>query len=106
MKNLDPFALFGPPILALVVLVLGYVRCREIRGGRPLSSFQRKLLFYAPISCLGMGYSIMFQDELAVFFHWRDAWIAAMILWGAVTAAVAWLRHRKTIRTASRLRVE
>jgi hypothetical protein len=106
MKDLDPFALFGPPIVTLVVLVLGYVRSREIRGGRPLSSFQRKLLFYAPVFCLGMGSSIAFQDELGTFFHWGNAWIAAIILWAALLAAVAWLRYRKAIRTASRLRAE
>jgi|KBSMisStaDraftv2_1062788.scaffolds.fasta_scaffold57635_2 TRAP-type mannitol/chloroaromatic compound transport system permease small subunit len=71
--DIDPFAIFAPPILALVVLVLGYVQSRMIRRGRPLSSIQRKLMFYGPVFTLGMCYAIMLQDHLAVLFHWKSA---------------------------------
>ena len=93
--DIDPFAIFAPPILTLVVLVLGYVHARIIRRGKPLSSIQRKMLFYATFFVLGMGYATMLQDHLAALFHWENAWVAVMVAWGALLAAIAWTRYRR-----------
>ena len=92
---IDPFAIFAPPIITLVVLVLGYVQSWIIRRGQPLTSIQRKLLFYGTVFTLGMCYAIAFQDELAALFHWQSSWIAVMVAWGALLAAIAWMRHRR-----------
>jgi len=96
MMDIDPFAIFAPPILTLIAVALGYSQSRRIRGGKPLSSFQRKLMFYCPFFILGMGYAIMLQDHVAALFHWRNAWIAVIVVWGALLAAIAWMRHRRT----------
>ena len=55
-------------------------------------------MFYMPAFVLGMGYAVMFQDKLADLFHWEDAWIAVMIAWGALLGAIAWTRHRRSVR--------
>ena len=69
--EIDPFAIFAPPIITLAVLVLGYVQSRIIRRGRPLSSIQRKLMFYGPVFTLGMTYAIAFNDQLTALFRWE-----------------------------------
>jgi hypothetical protein len=52
------------------------------------------MLLYATVFVLGMGYAIMFQDHLAALFHWASAWIAMIVAWGALLAAIAWTKHR------------
>jgi hypothetical protein len=92
--EIDLFDLLFPPVITLVVLVLGYVQSRIIRRGKPLSSLQRKLMFYGPVFTLGMCYAIMLQDHLAALFHWQSACIAVIVAWGALLAAIAWTRYR------------
>jgi tryptophan-rich sensory protein len=92
--DIDPFAIFFPPILTLIVIALGYSQSRSIRGGKPLSSIQRKLMFYMPAFVLGMGYAMAFHEQLAALFRWENAWIAVMVVWGALLAAIAWMRYR------------
>ncbi len=98
MTGLDPFDLLMPPMVALAVLVLGYAQSRRIRGGQPLSSFQRKLLFYGPVFTLGMGYAMAFHLQLAALLHWENAWIAAIAAWGALLIAIAWPSYRGGVR--------
>jgi hypothetical protein len=95
MTNIDPFDLLMPPVVTLAVLVLGYSQSRMIRRGQPLSSIKRKLLFYGPAFTLGMGYAIILQDQIGTLLHWRNGWIAVIVVWGALLAAVAWMRYRK-----------
>lgn len=93
-REIDPFAIFAPPILTVICVILGYLHGRIIRRGKPLSSIQKKMLFYFAFFILGMGYAIMLQDQLAVLLHWRNAWIAVMVAWAALLAVVAWKRYR------------
>jgi hypothetical protein len=51
----DPFAIFAPPILTLIGIGLGYLQCRMIQRGKPLSSIQRKMLFFC---VLDSGYGL------------------------------------------------
>lgn len=95
---LDPFDLLAPLVITLAVLVLGYVQFRIIRRGQALSSIQRKLLFYGTVFTLGMCYAIMLQDQIGSLLHWRNAWIAVMVAWGMLLAAIAWIRHRGQVR--------
>ena len=92
--DIDPYAIFAPPILTLIAVALGYSQSRRIRGGKPLSSFQRKLMFYCPFFILGMTYAMAFHDQLAVLFHWRNAWIAVSVASAGLLAAIAWMRYR------------
>jgi hypothetical protein len=91
---IDPFAIFAPPILTLIVVVLGYLWGRAVRRGKPLSSTQRAMLTYSAVLVLGLTYAEMLEDELAAIFHWKNAWIAVMVAWGALLAAIAWMRYR------------
>lgn len=93
MTSVDPLDLLVPPIIALIVLVLGYLQARIARRGKPLTPILRKVTFYAPILLLGVGYAMAFHDQLAAFFHWGNAWIGAMIAWALVLAAIAWTRR-------------
>jgi len=99
--GIDPFAIFAPPVVTLIAIALGYSQAKRIRRGKPLSSFQRKLMFYFPLFFLGMGYAIMLQDHLAALFHWENAWIAVMVAWGALLAVVAWTRYRRNALSRS-----
>ena len=96
--DIDPFAIFFPPILTLIVIALGYSQSRRIRGGKPLSSIQRKLMLYMPAFVLAMGYAMAFHEQLAALFHWEKAWLAVMVAWGALLAVIAWTRHRGTFK--------
>ena len=98
IAGLDSFDLLAPPILTLIGTVLGYLWCRTVRRGQPLSPIQRNMLFYFAVFVLGMGYAIMLQDRLAILFHWESAWIAVMMAWGVLLAVIAWARHRSNIR--------
>jgi glucan phosphoethanolaminetransferase (alkaline phosphatase superfamily) len=93
--DIDPSAIFAPPILTFICVVLGYLHGRIIRRGKPLSSIQSKMLFYFAFLVLGMLYAIMLHDQLAALFHWRNAWIAVMVAWGALLVAIAWIRYRR-----------
>lgn len=52
------------------------------------------MLFYFAFFILGAAYAIMLEDYLAALFHWKNAWIAVMVAWGALLAAIAWKRRR------------
>lgn len=95
IADIDPFAIFAHPILTLIGIVLGYVHCRLIRGSKLLSPIQRKMLFYFAFSVLGMTYAMAFHNQLAVLFHWENAWIAVMVAWGTLLAVIAWTKHRR-----------
>jgi len=94
--DIDPYAIFAPPILTLIGVALGYSQCRRIRGGKPLSSIQRKMMFYFAFFALGMTYTMAFHDQLAALFRWKNAWIAVIVAWGALLVAIAWMKHRRT----------
>jgi hypothetical protein len=101
--DINPFAIFAPPILTLIGVALGYSQCRRIRGGKPLSSIQRKMVLYFAFLLLGMGYAIMLQDHLGALFHWENAWIAVMVAWGTLLAAIAWTRYRRNVLPQSKV---
>jgi tryptophan-rich sensory protein len=97
MNSNEIFNIVAPPILTLIFSGICYAWARTTRRGKPLTSLQRGMILYAAVFALGMVYLILFQDGLGRFFRWRDAWIAALVLWGVMLAALAWRRHRSTI---------
>jgi hypothetical protein len=82
------------PILTSVLFVLCYLWCRGVRGGRSLTSVQWKMILYACSFSLVMVYAILFQGKLAYFFHWEQAWIAAIGIWGLLLAFLAWHQYK------------
>jgi hypothetical protein len=83
---------FAPPLVALVVLLLGWSATRAINGGRPLTSIQRNMGWFVPLFILGCGYSMMIVGA----FHWPHwTWIPPSAAWAAVLGLVAWRRHRQ-----------
>lgn len=101
MNSNQIFNIIAPPVLALMFSVICYGWARATRRGKPLTSLQRGMILYATIFALGMVYLILFQDGLGKFLRWKDAWIAALVLWGLILAALAWWRHRSTLSERS-----
>lgn len=93
--NLDPINILAPPIVAVGFLLLVWTSDRTITRGRPLTPHMKKVLLYSFFFVLGIGYLILWQDELGLFFHWRSAWIFLILTWGAMLASIAWWRHRQ-----------
>ena len=93
--NIDWTAVAAIPVLVLILLVVIYLWSRGVRRGKPLLPIQKSMILYACLFSLGMGYAIVFKDELAALFGWKSAWIIAAILWGTLLALVAWHRHRR-----------
>lgn len=94
MSDKDVVKIFAPPILTLMFFGICYLWARATRRGKPLTHLQRGMVLYATVFAFGMTYVILFQDNLSAFFHWKEAWIATIVLWGIVLAIVAWWRER------------
>jgi hypothetical protein len=94
MSDNTLFNILAPPVLSLVFSGICYLWARTTRRGKPLTSLQRRMVFYATIFALGMVYLILFQDNLAAFLRWKEAWIAGIVLWGVLVAIVAWQLSR------------
>ena len=78
--------LLFPPVLTLVFGFICYWRLRALRHGGPLTPLLRTLFVCLCLFALGAAYAILFQDELALLLHWREAWIAAILGWCVVLA--------------------
>jgi len=96
MIHVDIDDALAPPILTLISVILGYLWGRTVRRGKPLSSIQKTMLFYFGLLMLGLTYAIILQVQLAILFHWKNAWVAVMVAWGALLATIAWAKHRGT----------
>ena len=93
--KIDVAGIVFVPIGTLMVFLVGYTWCRGVRGGRPLTRVQKTMIMYTCLFCIGMGYAIIFQRELAFLLHWKDAWVAITVAWGLVlAAATVWKRRR------------
>ena len=91
--SFDLFDIMLPPVLAIVVLLLGWGSTRAINGGRPLNPIQRIMFSFSFWFVLGAGYSMVVVGAL----HWPHwAWIPPTVLWAALLAIVAWRRHRRS----------
>ena len=90
--RLDLFDILLPPVLAVVVSLLGLGSTRAINGGRPLNPAQRIMFFFGFWLVLGMGYSMTVIGAL----HWpRWAWIPPTVIWALLLGAFAWRRYRR-----------
>lgn len=84
--------IFGPLVLGLVFLLLGWPFARLMRGGRALNGVQRKMLLYGFLFVLGMGYSM----ALGALLHWQgSSSIALTLAWVMILAFAAWTRSRR-----------
>jgi hypothetical protein len=83
--------------LALIFLALSWLYGRILSGGRPLNSFNRRMLGYSFAFALGMGYVMLFVAD----FHLSKELLAPMIAgWAGVIAFVGWARHRRKKRSS------
>jgi hypothetical protein len=98
--GIDPFAILAPPILTLIVIVLGYSQSRRIRGGKPLSSIQRKMLFYFAFFVLGMGYAIMLS--LAEHLDRRDGRVGCVVGGDSLGRSIEAIRFEALTRQPQR----
>lgn len=95
--NIDWTAIAAIPVLVLILFVVIYLWSRGVRRGKPLLPIQKSMIAYACLFSLGMGYIIVFKDQLTALFGWGNAWIATIVLWAVILAAFAWWRHRWTL---------
>lgn len=96
MNSNHIFNIVAPPVLTFIFSGICYSWACATRRGKPLTPLQRGMILYATIFALGMVYLILFQDVVGEFLRWKDAWIAALVLWGLVLAVLAWRRHRSS----------
>jgi ABC-type Fe3+ transport system permease subunit len=90
--SIDLIDVFGPPAVALVVLALCWLSGRSINMGHRLSAIQKKMIWYAPLLVLGVGYLAL----IARILRWPDWIMYTMIAgWGVVLALIAWRLHRR-----------
>jgi hypothetical protein len=94
--NVDVVGVFFVPILTLILAVICYAYARAIRRGQPLTTVQKRMIIYACAFCFGMGYAMIFKDQLAAALRWDDAWVPLTVLWGLLLATFAWYRHRRS----------
>jgi predicted Na+-dependent transporter len=87
------------PVLTLVLAAICYSYARAVRRGQPLTGVQKRMIAYACVFCFGMGYSMVFKDQLKAALRWKDAWVGFTILWGLMLATFAWYRHRRNRRS-------
>ena len=73
--KIDVAGIVFVPIGTLTVFLVGYMWCRAVRGGRPLTRVQKTMIMYTCLFCFGMGYAIILQRELAFLLHWKEAWV-------------------------------
>ncbi len=92
--NIDAVDILAPPTITLIATVCGYMWSRTVRRGRPMTSFQRKMMWYGPMFILSTTYAAILHDQLAIATHWTFAWIAVIAIWGTLLALVAWVRDR------------
>lgn len=93
--NIDWTAIGAIPVLTLILLCVIYLSSRGVRRGKPLLPIQKSMILYATLFSLGMGYTIVFKDQIAALVGWQDAWVAVVTLWGVALALVALHRHRR-----------
>jgi len=92
--NIDWTAVAAIPVLTLILLGVIYLWSRGVRRGKPLLPLQKSMILYASLFSLGMGYAIVFKDQIAELTRWQSGWVVVVILWGVVLAFVARHRHR------------
>jgi hypothetical protein len=82
----------------LVCLLLIWGRARAVRAGRPLTTFQKKMIWYSFFFIIGMAYLMMFGSWL----HLPPVeWFIAAGVWGVSLAGVVWVRHARKRRLRS-----
>ncbi len=96
--RLEPFDILLPPVLAIVVSLLGWGSTRAINGGRPLNPTQRIIFFFGFWFVLGMGYSMTVVGALHLP-HW--AWIPPTVIWALLLSSFAWRRYRRQRESGS-----
>jgi hypothetical protein len=86
------FMIANGGVLLFVVMAWGYTRM-GVNWGRPLSSFQRKLLGYSSAFVLAMSYTMVVGPLL---LHWpRWAWFTLIAVWGVLILYIAWRRSQR-----------
>jgi len=56
----------------------------------------KNVLLHGFFFVLGIGYLILWQDQLGSLLHWRPVWILLIVVWGVLLACLAWWRHQRT----------
>src|ERR1700722_16263696 len=96
--NIDVMGVLFIPALTLALAGICYGYARAIRRGEPLTKVQTRMILYACLFCFGMGYAMVFKDQLGAALQWPSAWAAFTVLWGLILATFAWYRHQRKLQ--------
>ena len=94
--TIDWIGIGGVPLLTLVLFLITYLRAKSVLRGEPLRRIHWQMIVYACAFCFGMGYAMVFKDQLASITGWPNAWIPATALWAVALALFVWLHHKRT----------
>ena len=85
-------------LLAFVVwilfIVLGWAYLRGVRRGKPLSAFQRKMLFYGSVCMFGVFYVAAFYPSIGRALGFSYAWVVVIICWLVIVMTFAVFREK------------
>ena len=70
--------LFAPPILAAIVVVLGYGRIKILARSGTFTTRRTVCFLFAFVA--GECYVILGQDQIGKLLHWESAWILLIVL--------------------------
>jgi len=94
MSDIDVQGLLLIPVLTGVFALVCYIYARLVRRGKKVTSTQKKMITYASLFCLGMGFAMILNPQLQDIVHWNHAWIAATLLWVAFLSSAGWAFSR------------
>jgi hypothetical protein len=71
--------IFGPILVVAIFFALSLGWARSLSS--PLTLLQKQMLAFGTIAITGVGYLVLWQDELSSLTHMPNAYIAGCILW-------------------------
>jgi hypothetical protein len=74
----DPLFLFAPLALGAIVVLLSLSRAEVL--ARSAGCSKGRFLWFWFLLNTGVGYLIIFQEQLGTVLHWQSAWILLIVL--------------------------
>ena len=95
--RIDLQAIVLIPVMTVILAGFCYGYARMVRRGGALTQTQKSMILFACLFSFGMGYAIVFQEQLSRIMHWKQAWVATVVLWGALLGLFAYRKCRRAV---------
>ncbi len=95
--KIDLLDILVPPGGALIAIFFSWATMRAIQAGRPLTYFQKDLLFYGFFFLAGAAYFMLVEVTLSLP---QQTWVLLSLAWGALLGRIAWQRYQRTRRSS------